>query len=155
MPHHEQEQEPTPKEMGLLKLASKQSATISFLTDHLQVARDYIFELGGVEAIVRWGAEVKDLGCAKCYAHKGLYTNKKGHTFWAQFNNNGTYVGKWKDGDEAQVKNWHTQIWNDTSVWGYEKGKGFVWIGEPLRYEKKEDDDDETIIIPKKKSKKN
>jgi hypothetical protein len=135
-----QEQEPTPKEKGLLKLASKQQATISFLNRDLQVARDYIFELGGVEAIVRWGAEVKELGCAKCYANKGLYTNKKGKTHWGRYNKNGKYLGKWKDGDEAQVVNWWTQIWNDTSVWSYEKGKGFVWIGEPLRWEKKEDE---------------
>ena len=88
---------PSGKEMGLIKLASKRNQQLVWKMEELKksykVACEMLYSVGGEDKVFDFYKKVGFWSEAFHLSNIDDYTNKKGHKSLAHFNNNGKYIG--------------------------------------------------------------
>tara|TARA_R100000951_G_scaffold70495_3_gene59425 strand:- start:696 stop:1157 length:462 start_codon:yes stop_codon:yes gene_type:complete len=98
--------QPSKKEMGLIKHLSRRNYTVERLTKeldlHTKVALKTIYEAGG--NVYTYADQTKMTGSTYTYTKIEEYTNKKGKSHMAHYTPNGTYMGSVKAKGEEPVE---------------------------------------------------
>jgi hypothetical protein len=118
----------TDKERGLLKLAGRRKCQLANAERCILLANRHLLSAAGIEEALKYAEETEQSAKVPIMSHKGLYTNKKGETFEAEFNDNGAYIGRWK-GEAHKVMTWRVVSVQDKDNWHLGDDNRFYWIG--------------------------